>query len=190
MLDDALFLRFARGEENPGDLTGLPHHDSEDMAGNLPILYALARGMGGRSLEIGVDDGTSTLALLKAADEVGGSVVSVDDGRSGHLPCARALAERFGYRHLWTLVCGDSRTLTLARQRNFDLALVDGDHTEAGASSDIAVVAPLLRPGGLLLVHDCHVEPVAAAVAASLPAAGWSRVVLPMAHPMAICRRR
>ncbi len=35
-----------------------------------------------------------------------------------------------------------------------DIVLIDGDHTYEGALTDIQNGLPLLRPGGLLLVHD------------------------------------
>lgn len=35
-----------------------------------------------------------------------------------------------------------------------DVLFIDGDHSEAGALADFGDYAPLVRPGGLVLVHD------------------------------------
>lgn len=45
--------------------------------------------------------------------------------------------------------------------RPVDLLFIDGDHTMAGALADWRMYAPLVRPGGLVLVHDieCEGEP-------------------------------
>jgi Methyltransferase domain len=38
--------------------------------------------------------------------------------------------------------------------RSFDLVFVDGDHTAAGVEHDVTAALRLLRPGGVLAVHD------------------------------------
>lgn len=36
----------------------------------------------------------------------------------------------------------------------YDWALIDGDHTDAGVRADLANVRPLIRKGGLMILHD------------------------------------
>ena len=38
----------------------------------------------------------------------------------------------------------------------FDLALIDGDHSEVGVRQDALMVMPHIAPGGLLAFHDTH----------------------------------
>lgn len=38
-----------------------------------------------------------------------------------------------------------------------DVLVIDGDHSEAGVRNDFAMYAPLVRPGGLVLLHDIAV---------------------------------
>src|SRR5207302_3470554 len=60
------------------------------------------------------------------------------------------------------LQCGDSKVLVpeLARiyRHQVDIYLVDGDHTYEGALADIRNGLPMVKPGGLLLVHDVEVN--------------------------------
>ena len=40
--------------------------------------------------------------------------------------------------------------------RRFDLAFIDGDHSEEAVLADLRAVIPLLRPGGLIVLHDTN----------------------------------
>jgi predicted O-methyltransferase YrrM len=162
MLDDATFLRICRGEYNPGkDLADEDLRsralDISDQASNLAFLYGITRGMGAlRILEVGTSDGTSTLAFLKAACEVGGRVTSVD---VDECLVAHALVDKYQMRPNWRFLRGDSREVLpyLADTgEKFDVALVDGLHTEDGCRADFAAVARMLPedPGGVVFIHD------------------------------------
>jgi len=37
-----------------------------------------------------------------------------------------------------------------------DLLYVDGDHSYAGVKADVEMYGPLVRPGGLIALHDIH----------------------------------
>ena len=197
MLDDATFFQFTR-ELNPGSLVELPHCETFDMAGNLLILYALVVGYGAkRVLEIGTNDGTSTLALLKGAAEIGGGhVTSVDIE-----PCdtARALVERFELAQHWTFRRGDSRDVLpqlRAEGARFDFVLVDGDHTYEATRSDVEHASAMLADGGVLLVHDCYLANyydrvgTAKVVRELLSSPEWQGVVFPFASSMGIFQKR
>lgn len=60
-----------------------------------------------------------------------------------------------------TMVVGDSHdpaTLAELEQvlggRQVDVLFVDGDHSEAGVRADVQTYGPLVRPGGLIALHD------------------------------------
>lgn len=46
------------------------------------------------------------------------------------------------------------RTLAYNADAPYDWVFVDGDHGEWGVSIDVATCVPLVREGGLLLLHD------------------------------------
>ena len=53
------------------------------------------------------------------------------------------------------LFIGDSRQFAeLCQPRTFDVVIVDGDHSEASASIDLEVALRLVKPGGVIIVHD------------------------------------
>jgi predicted O-methyltransferase YrrM len=164
-MDDVTFMRVMRAEVNPGHLldgvspSGQPwaelSPDPSDMRDNYPLLYGVVRGLRAqRVLEIGVHDGTSTMALLKAVSEVGGHLISIDEAE---VPVAVALAKKFGMTEAWALLRGNSHVLLKKLQANgecFDAAFVDGDHSLPGVKQDVADVEQMLKPGGVLLTHD------------------------------------
>ena len=111
-LDDATFMRLARGDFDPKSLIedrALAERcsDTADMRQNLWLLYSLAVGICARDmLEVGANDGTSTLALLKAAHETDGRVLSVD---VVDVPHARAIVGALELGDRWEFRLGDSR---------------------------------------------------------------------------------
>lgn len=113
-------------------------------------------GSGCRFLEVGSYRGRSTLFGLAGLAE-DGELVSVDafiDGASYRGHTAEALRLRIQDPRL-RIIRG---TLTTAwhalTDAPFDVALVDSDHSFAGACHDLALACLLLRPDGTLLVHD------------------------------------
>lgn len=119
-------------------------------------------------LEIGVSDGGSlrrvvsgnkNLKQLVLCDKwtatYGGS------GRGSNVHIKRLLAE-LEYKGVTTFLDGDSkvRIPTLHGYNEFDLVNVDGDHSDAGALTDLTNCWPMVRPGGFLtfddIVNDSH----------------------------------
>lgn len=49
---------------------------------------------------------------------------------------------------------GDSKELVPTLREQFDLVLVDGDHSPAGALADLTNCWPAVEPGGQLVFHD------------------------------------
>lgn len=105
------------------------------------------------ALEVGIGQGKSTLALLKAADEVQfGRVYSLDVDRKG---CAQAI-ERvayYGYSSLWRPFFVPSFQFE-DRETQYDLVFIDGDHTYESVRYDFERFSPQLRVGGLCIFHD------------------------------------
>lgn len=66
---------------------------------------------------------------------------------------------------------------SLLHGRLFDLIYIDGNHTEDGALADMDDCEPLLRPGGMMLVHDC-VNEVRCAVRTFARARGFGYEVM------------
>lgn len=123
---------------------------------SLLIRVVNGAGAGCRYLEVGSYRGRSTLFGLSglAAD---GELVAVDAfveaaGYRGHT--REEIRSRIGDDRL-RLISGTLTTVWNALAHTpFDVALVDSDHSFVGACHDLALASVLLRPGGVLLVHD------------------------------------
>jgi hypothetical protein len=114
-----------------------------DMKEYLPWLRKNAYG---RILEIGVRDGASTAAILLGLEEHGGHLHSIDTADCSEL-----------WKHpRWTFECGDSK-LAKFPDNEFDMALIDGDHTKEGFLADLHNCYRWVRSGGFIACHD--IEP-------------------------------
>lgn len=126
-------------------------------------------------LEIGAAYGYSTVVMALVAKRV----VSVDP-HTGHdsLHALEANLEAFGVAN--KVVVAPFRSdeyLPSLLPGSFDLAFVDGDHTEAGVGYDIRWCLRLVKPGGVIAFHDYHEQScpgVTAALDAFLPSPGQS----------------
>ena len=131
-------------------------------------LYEAVRGIQPRTVcEIGTDKGgTFYLWCQAAADDA--TVVSVDlPSRLRYSPARRRLYARFRKtdRQKLHFIPGDSHssgTLTRVKEavcgRPIDFLFIDGDHSYAGARQDYEMYSPLVRPNGLIALHDIHTE--------------------------------
>ena len=113
-------------------------------------------GAGCRALEVGSYRGRSALFAL-AALPADGRLIGVDAfidaaGYAGH--SAQELAGRVGDDRFTVLEGTLAQAWHAVAAAPCDVALVDADHSFAGASADLALAAALLRPGAVLLVHD------------------------------------
>jgi predicted O-methyltransferase YrrM len=121
--------------------------------------------LGPRSvLEIGTGRGGSLFFFARmTADE--GTIVTVDlegsaFGGGYRKEYARLLRSFARHAQRLELVRGDShsravrdRVRELVRD-SVDFLFIDGDHTYEGVSADYTAYAPLVRPGGLIALHD------------------------------------
>lgn len=108
--------------------------------------------------EIGTSAGGTLYLLTRvAADDA--IVVSVDIAIPPHTRVARAKGARPGQQLV--SVAGnshDEETRRLVERsvagRPLDVLFIDGDHSYAGVRADFELYAPLVRPGGLIALHD------------------------------------
>lgn len=112
-------------------------------------------------LEIGSLFGRSTVAMARVAH----LVVSVDHHQATGLqwmsetddtaPAFLANLTSHGVRARVVPMVGDSATvLALLAPRSFDLAFVDGSHDYHSVKRDLALVRPLVKDGGDIILHD------------------------------------
>jgi predicted O-methyltransferase YrrM len=124
-----------------------------DTLDHLPYFRQIAKG---NVMEIGTDVGNSTTAFLLGLEEndpENGRMVSVDV-RPG---CWTAIPP-LGAKQ-WLFVCEDSfhsKTLSGQIPLPLDVLYVDGDHSYIGAHNDLFKFGPLVKSGGLILIHDIY----------------------------------
>lgn len=122
----------------------VPYHDMSDY---MDFLREVAVG---NVFEIGVRDGVSTAALLMGVHSRGvGHVYSVDINPN----CAHALSDP-----AWSFIHGHSQEI-IKPEFQLDVLLIDGDHSYRSVMMDYLRFSPLVKRGGLILMHD--VEPSA-----------------------------
>lgn len=121
-----------------------------------PYVSFLRRKAKGVVLEIGVEKGISTAAFLMGIDDKGdaGHVYSVDiDVKCGEL-----------YRHnKWTFIHSDSQNAELVKSlvpEKIDVLFIDGWHEHPIVDNDLKNYAPLVKSGGLILMHDIRMQDV------------------------------
>lgn len=156
-------LERARGCESPQDYvsalraTGamIPLQKWSELAQLLDIVAKL-RPL--RICEIG-SAGGGTLFLFSQLSELNSLILSIDIAYTQAKRRCFPMFPRSGSR----LVCieGDSHS-PATRERVvcelggglLDFLFIDGDHSFAGVQSDFELYAPLVRPGGIIALHD------------------------------------
>lgn len=123
----------------------------------LSLFYNIARKYQNCQIgEIGVRGGTSSVALLLAADKMDGHVYSMDID-----PCAQArmFIRDVGLSHRHTFMQGDSKTLDFPV--GLDVLFIDGDHSYDGVKGDYTRHINSMKDGGVVFFHDtCSVPDV------------------------------
>lgn len=123
-----------------------------------------------RVVELGTALG-GTLYLWAQAAADSAVIVSVDlpGGRFGggypacRVPFYQAFARPGQLLHLIRGNSRDPQTVrrvaSLHNDEPIDLLYIDADHTEAGVRADFQLYSPLVRPGGLIVLHDILPNP-------------------------------
>lgn len=109
-------------------------------------------------LEIGVHVGQSTKTILMALEKnKKGTLVSIDRKRRSPLsPGYLDLASRF---HLIRGSSHDERVFEVVKNilkdnELYNILFIDGDHSYDGVKQDWENYTPMVKPGGLIILHD------------------------------------
>lgn len=147
----------------------------EELAGLLTFAHAAAsrRPTPYVVLEIGSDAGGTLYAWQAIFGDTGGHVIAVDlPGGPYSTDAARTAPETHGA----TMIAGNSHDVsTLVAVTDaltevgdgimvpVDLLFIDGDHSLDGVLADVGTYGQLVRPGGLMALHDICEHPAGAA---------------------------
>ena len=116
------------------------------------------------TLETGVANGLSTLAIASAVQELGGHHFGVDPCQiSDHDEAAIVLMNEFGLIDSFTLLDGPAHLELphlIQNQKRFDFIFIDGIHLFDFKLIDFFLADQLLQPGGFLLFHDLLIPSV------------------------------
>lgn len=139
--------------------------DFPDMRPHALILYSLAKWVcwpdphssraksRPQCVEIGVRSGVSTLPILQAMSETGGTLFSVDcDAEQAEI--AKASIEAAGLSAQWQFACTTSDDFAAGAPPEIDFLLIDGDHSEEQVRKDVANYLPRVRRNGICVLHD------------------------------------
>ncbi len=153
-----------------------------DAEGLLLHRYARERLPHGPILEVGTYCGKSAIYLGAAAQQVGGTVVTVDHHRGSEenqagwehhdptlvdpelglmdtLPVFRSTLARAGLEQHVVAVVGRSTTVAALWSTPLSMLFIDGGHAEEHAQNDYTGWARWLMPDGLLVIHDVFADP-------------------------------
>lgn len=108
------------------------------------------------TVELGVYQGGTLFQWLRFAPK-GSHVIGIDQDPA--LPQFAAWAEQYGVR--FDYIVGNThdpdtlrRLQDLLEERQIDFLFIDAEHTEPGVTQDFEDYGALVRPGGLIALHD------------------------------------
>jgi len=145
------------------------------MRSEVEVLRELVRASGARDLlEIGMANGSSTIAMLEALGEKGGHVTSIDPYQLGAVTAQGVNGSGYdgegvknvqsaGFERMHTLMAEpDYAALPklVAAGSRFDFVFVDGYHSFDYVMIDFFYADLLLRTGGMVAFHDSNRPPV------------------------------
>jgi predicted O-methyltransferase YrrM len=131
------------------------HQLSTAIHDHLPTLFMVTKEFHlARVLELGVEYGNSTIALLEAVAKIGGHVWSIDQN-----PCleARALVRECELERYWTFIQGDD--LKVPWCDPIDHLFIDTFHVAKQTFAELQRFEPLVADGGFISLHDSYSFP-------------------------------
>lgn len=148
-----------------------------DMGFHMPALVQAVKDLdAGTVVELGTRYGASTIAFLYALEGTHGELWSVDcsfpvmDPETG-IELLNSQGP-LGCVPYWTFLLGYDTSDMILRalpQRNIDLLLIDTNHVFEETIIELSLYAPLVRPGGRIMLHDTSLEVTGNAVTPQPP---------------------
>jgi predicted O-methyltransferase YrrM len=166
-LTDEIFKEFCTYKKNPGEYVDAGPDwrkkgwlDIADIYQSLETIYSLTKFSYNHKpnvLELGVSDGTTTLAFLKALSEINGpKLISVDKDECQGL--AKRSVDFFELGEFWNYRLQTTDKFFAADNTQFDIIFIDADHSYVGAKRDFDSSLSRLKQGGIILIHDAFMH--------------------------------
>jgi len=152
--DEYYFIRSSAAHTCEDGSSDLPFSSQmikrTDIHEHLVTLFMLTRELGLKTVvELGTRSGESTIPLLFAAKEIGGSVFSFD---IEDCPAAKKLVSENGLSSYWQFTQTDD--LTVDWQKPVDHLFIDTSHTYDQTIRELRKFEPFVRDGGVITMHD------------------------------------
>jgi len=130
------------------------HLNDTGLTRHYLTLYSIVLGMESKSVfEFGT--GFSTQTMIQALKITGGKLTSVD---IRPLSIRKDIPDNFlnDNKDIWSFNEGNSLNVvpTLDHNECYDVVLHDGSHTGTEVTQDLNNIAPYVKSGGLVLIHD------------------------------------
>lgn len=152
-------------------------------------LYRAARllGQGAQLAEIGSFQGGSSCCLAAGVADKNATLHCIDTFMAENMNAEQQrdtyqqfLANTNAYTHIIQVHRGYSYDVVGDFTQPLDLLFVDGDHSWEGVTTDLKLYVPLMKPNGILVMHDTAYPPVRKALeTVVLPAETERIAVLP-----------
>ena len=121
-----------------------------DIHEHLQTLYLLTIELNLKNiLELGTRTGESTIPLLLATKELGGTMTSVDIDSCFE---AKAKIKQMNLEKYWNFIQNDDLSLTWDKE--IDHLFIDTSHTYDQTLAELQKFEPFVRKGGLITLHD------------------------------------
>jgi predicted O-methyltransferase YrrM len=197
------FPRLERPHDDPEAIVDFAFSASNGLIKPIQVrneLLWLAQRVAAEKPRVVVEIGTArggTLFVFAALADPEATIISIDLPGGIHgggypswkQPLYRSFAREQQQIHL---LRGDSHDPAireqlerLVRGNAIDFLFIDGDHTYTGARADVDTYAPLVRPNGLIALHDICVHPRPEATPRGLPEVGRLWAELKASHATA-----
>jgi predicted O-methyltransferase YrrM len=125
-------------------------NQATDIHEHLQTLYMLSIELNLKNvLELGTRTGESTITLLLATKELGGTMTSIDIDSCLE---AKEKVEQLGLEKFWNFIQTDD--LTLNWNTPIDHLFIDTSHTYDHTLAELRKFEPFVRKGGLITLHD------------------------------------
>lgn len=126
-----------------------------DIHEHLCTLYMLTLELNLKNvLELGTRSGDSTIALLQASKEIGGSVTSIDIDSCLQ---AKKLVDDLHLNYNWNFIqCDD---LKVDWNKPIDHLFIDTSHTYDHTLAELKKYEPYVKEGGIITFHDTVSRP-------------------------------